>query len=117
VKRNRLLLLALVFGLVAARWFYVPLRTGSAPEAGSCGVYVNEYTGELVEDLLAGTAWKVGNRTIPLTWPPGYTARHSGLNVEVLGPAGSVVAVTGRMYSISATSSTKWATPGCFREQ
>ncbi len=110
------LLVSLAALLVAGRWFYIPLRTGPAPE-GYCGAYDTSYSGELVEDLWAGTASKVSdNHSIPLTWPEGFSTRRSGGNVEVLGPAGGVVAVTGRRYLFDGSASPQFTTPGCFHE-
>jgi hypothetical protein len=62
--------------------------------------------GPLLSDPEYGTAIKQelsrgrpSDRSIvPVMWPTGFTGRHVGLEVEVLDPAGNVVAVTGRRY-------------------
>jgi hypothetical protein len=39
-----------------------------------------------------------GDLPVTVAWPPGFTARWSGSEVEVLDPQGNVVGMTGRSY-------------------
>ena len=71
------------------------------------GCFAADVAGLLVVDPTYGTAI-VGNNLpsmvqlsdVPVTvaWRPGFTARRSGSEVEVLDPQGNVVATTGRSY-------------------
>ena len=64
-----------------------------------CWLHVEERSDELIADSTSGTAIKYGDGTIvPAKWPPGYTGRWVGSEVEVLDRAGNVVATTGRRY-------------------
>jgi hypothetical protein len=66
--------------------------------------------GPLLSDPKAGTTIKQelsrgqpsDGSIVPVMWPTGYTGRRVGLEVEVLDPAGNVVAVTGRRYLLEA---------------
>ena len=77
----------------------VHLRTGD----GSCYTFYTK--GELVVDKAAGVAIievSPGNpaKAMPIVWPPGYTGRESGSDVEVLDGRGLVVARTGTRMEI-----------------
>lgn len=85
----------------------VTLLTGApngnhAPGAGEVGCYLMGATGELLPDVSAGTAftWDQDHRNHPISWPPGFTGRSSGDQVEVLNETGSVVAHTGTRISL-----------------
>lgn len=43
-----------------------------------------------------------GDVPVTVAWPPGFTARRSGSEVEVLDPQGTVVATTGQSYRFNA---------------
>jgi hypothetical protein len=73
--------------------------------ASSC--FAANVSGLLVVDPTYGTAIVANNHPsmlglsdVPVTvaWRPGFTARRSGSEVEVLDPQGNVVATTGRSY-------------------
>ena len=49
--------------------------------------------------LVAGGAYGTMIDGKPVMWPVGYKGRHAGSTVEVVGPAGTVVATTGKWYS------------------
>ena len=75
------------------------------PHATGC--FAADVAGRLVVDPTYGTAIvddghesMIGARDVPMTvaWPPGFTGRRSGSEVEVLDPQGIVVATTGRSY-------------------
>jgi hypothetical protein len=84
----------------------VPLLTGVGHTGGGC--YLNYFVDELVVDPVNGTAvieeytidGQPKSRVLPIMWPVGYTARHSGSEVEVLARNGQVVARTGATYRI-----------------
>jgi hypothetical protein len=85
----------------------VQLVTGD-PLHGDC--FTADVTGLLVVDPTYGTAIVADNHgsmvsltdvPVTLAWPPGFTARRSGSELEVLGPQGNVVAITGRSYQFS----------------
>ena len=102
-----LLVLAVALALGAFRGAPVKLLTGAPngnhqPGAGEVGCYLMGTTGELLPDASAGTAitWDLDHRTHPISWPPGFTGRSSGDQVEVLNEAGSVVARTGARISL-----------------
>jgi hypothetical protein len=84
----------------------VPLLTGNGNNGGGC--YLNFLVNELVVDPVNGTAVieKYSNkdgpqrRVLPIMWPPGYTARRSGSEVEVLARNGQLMARTGTTYRI-----------------
>ena len=98
---------AVVFFIVS-RWpgGPVPLLTGNGYGGGGC--YLNFLVNELVVDPVNGTAVieksmsNVGpqSRVLPIMWPPGYTARRSGSEVEVLARNGQVMARTGTSYRL-----------------
>jgi hypothetical protein len=56
----------------------------------------------------------VGVTDVPMTvaWRPGFTARRSGSEVEVLDPQGIVVATTGRSYRFSGGIVSAGGSPG-----
>jgi hypothetical protein len=69
--------------------------------------FAADVSGLLVVDPTDGTAIVANNHPsmlqlsdVPVTvaWPPGFTARRSGPEVEVLDPQGNVVGTTGRSY-------------------
>jgi hypothetical protein len=91
-------------GLVPSHGDPVQLVTGD-PLHGGC--FTAQVAGLLVVDPTYGTAIVANNHgsmvqlsNVPATlaWPPGFTARRSGSEVEVLGPQGNAVAITGRSY-------------------
>lgn len=62
------------------------------------GCFLASTTGRLIADPDAGTAIiqeDMGQATVPVAWPAGYTGRRSGSEVEVLDGDGRVVARTG----------------------
>lgn len=77
----------------------VALRTTETPGYGTqYGCYAAGTGGQLVVDADAGTAveeTEMSHSRVQVTWPRGYTARHSGSDVEVLNRYGEVVARTG----------------------
>lgn len=87
---------ALVLGSFSAP---VPLLTNSGePVCDVAGT-----TGMLIVDPKAGTAIvqeDMGQLTVPVVWPAGYTGRKIGDQVEVLDTTGRVVARTGQRYFI-----------------
>jgi hypothetical protein len=71
--------------------------------------FAADVSGLLVVDPTDGTAIVANNHPsmlqlsdVPVTvaWPPGFTARRSGSEVEVLDPQGNAVAITGRNYRL-----------------
>jgi hypothetical protein len=81
-----------------------PVRLLTSPQR-EC--FAADVSGLLVVDPTDGTAIVANNHPsmvwlsdVPVTvaWPPGFTARRSGSEVEVLDPQGKVVATTGRSY-------------------
>ena len=82
----------------------VRLLTGP-PGGNGGGCFTDSASGPLVFDPTYGTAIidrDVGSSS-PMTvaWRPGFTARRIATEVEVLDPAGNVVAITGRNYRIA----------------
>jgi hypothetical protein len=76
----------------------VSLLTG-----GQSGCYLANTTGMLIVDAQAGTAIvseDMGRTTAAVRWPPGFTGRTSGDQVEVLDTSGHVVARTGQRYEL-----------------
>jgi len=61
--------------------------------------------GELVVDPVSGTAIVEALRRWPVRWPPGYVARRVGAEIEVIGSAGFVVAVTGSRVTLDGGES------------
>jgi hypothetical protein len=79
----------------------VKLVTIEGPVTEARGCFAFPYKGELIVDSTHGTALKEDEgRITPLMWPPGFTARWIGSEVEVLDPAQNVVATTGKRYYI-----------------
>jgi hypothetical protein len=112
-KRIATIVVALALCLVGCGWLPpygdpVQLLTGP-PDGNGGGCFAASASGLLVVDATHGTAIvgnnlpsMVGLGDVPVTvaWRPGFTARRSGSEVEVLDPQGSVVATTGRSYLI-----------------
>jgi hypothetical protein len=82
----------------------VKLLTGTIdnkPVGPITGCYTSGDTGELVTDPVSGVALieesNQGNNghRIAVTWPPGWTGRQSGSEVEVITPQGDVYMRTG----------------------
>jgi len=71
----------------------VRLLTGSGP----CFLLMQESL--LVFDPTYGTA--IDGGATPVAWPPGFTGRRVGSEVEVLDPHGNVYAVTGHNFTVS----------------
>jgi hypothetical protein len=105
--------IAVVLGLVGCgpSAGSLPLLTGD-PLDGGC--YLATASGRLVVDPTYGTAIIGSGGTVDglttVAWRPGYTARRSGSEAEVLDPQGRVVATTGRSYLIPGG----YADPGEF---
>jgi hypothetical protein len=75
----------------------VPLLTQSGPFWATYGCPADGGTsGLLVADETNGTA--IGPLRKPVLWPPGFTARRVGSEVQVLEGLGRVVATTGQTY-------------------
>ena len=95
------LALALVLVGCADNREVVPLNYVDLPSAYGC--YLSGPTYFLVADPKLGVALKMseldGSR-YAVYWPRGHTAHRVGAEVEVSGPSGGVVAVTGRQYMI-----------------
>jgi hypothetical protein len=84
-----------------------PVQLLAGPPGGYSGCFAADVSGLLVVDPTYGTAIVANNHPsmlglsdVPVTvaWRPGFTARRSGSEVEVLDPQGNVVATTGRSY-------------------
>lgn len=82
-----------------------PVRLLTAPQA-TC--FAADVSGLLVVDPTDGTAIVANGHpsmlalsSVPVTvaWPPGFTARRSGPEVEVIDARGTVVGTTGRSYT------------------
>lgn len=82
-----------------------PVRLLTSPQR-EC--FAADVSGLLVVDPTDGTAIVANNHPsmvwlsdVPVTvaWPPGFTARRSGSEVEVLDAQGNVVGTTGRSYT------------------
>jgi hypothetical protein len=69
------------------------------------GCYTNSAEGQLMVDPRYGTTIvdsDVGaTAPVPVMWRLGFTGRRAGSEVEVLDPAGNLVATTGRRYRIA----------------
>ena len=81
--------------IVLAGWSFVsvPIQTGGL-SGGGC--YTSGTSGDLVTDPVSGVAIiEPGGRRIAVTWPPGWTGRRSGFEVEIVTPAGDVHMRTG----------------------
>ena len=94
-------------GLLPSQSDRVQLITGP-PNHDGC--FAANVAGLLVVDPTYGTAIVSNDlpsmiplSDVPMTvaWRPGFTARRSGSEVEVLDPQGNVVAMTGRSYRFS----------------
>ncbi len=101
-----------------------PVQLLTGQPIGGSGCFAAVGSGLLVVDPTYGTAIidnhlpsMVQLRDVPVTvaWRPGFTARRSGSEVEVLDPQGNVVATTGRNYTIlggyvapGGTSGVEW---------
>jgi hypothetical protein len=84
-----------------------PVRILTGPPGGGSGCFAADVAGLLVVDPTYGTAIvgddlpsmvQLSDVPVTLAWRPGFTARRSGSEVEVLDPGGNVVATTGRSY-------------------
>ena len=96
------LVLAMVLLGCAVAGGTVELDTIKGPVSDRRGCFTFSYTGELIVDKTRGIALMDDEGGItPLMWPPGFTARWIGSEVEVLDPAQTVVATTGQRYYIS----------------
>jgi hypothetical protein len=110
--RHLVLTIALAFlvGLAGAAFLSgalarpVPLLTGHGglgpPEDGKVGCYTYFVLSPLTVDATYGTAIREFGHTTPVMWPPGYTGRQVGSEVEVLDATGKVRARTGNTYQI-----------------
>ena len=79
--------------------------TGYTSDGLACWLAVNDDTNLLVADPTSGTALKYDNgEVVPAKWPPGYTGRRAGAEVEIYDARGSLVATTGRRYRIDWVS-------------
>jgi hypothetical protein len=94
-------LAALAVGVASGRFgASVAIQTGSVSTDPRAGCYTSGTSGDLVTDPVAGVAIieRTGRR-VALTWPPGWTARSSGSEVEILDRSGAVHLRTGtRVY-------------------
>ena len=85
----------LAFGLFSTS---VAIKTGTVDggSSGAVGCYTSGTSGELVTDLVSGVAIveRTGRR-IAVTWPPGWTGRRSGTEIEILDSGGKVQMRTG----------------------
>jgi len=75
----------------------VVLLTNDQP---GVGCPANVVTGALVVDVKAGTAIVDNGIRKPIRWPPGYSGRHSGGEVEILDASGTVVGRTGTVVRL-----------------
>jgi hypothetical protein len=87
--------------------------------SGDVGCYTDSASGPLVTDPRYGTAIidrggmnQQTNIAVPVAWRPGFSGRRAGSELEVLDPAGNVVAVTGRDYVIQGGGVTRENWPG-----
>jgi hypothetical protein len=85
----------LAFGLFTTS---VAIKTGTIAggSSGMVGCYTSGTSGDLVTDLVSGVAIieRTGRR-IAVTWPPGWTGRRSGTEVEIVDSHGDVHMRTG----------------------
>ena len=86
----------------------VPIVTALPVEDdGLVGCYTIPSPGRLFADPVFGTRLEMEPAQVPtvasgpVAWPAGFTARRAGSEIEVHGPSGELVAVTGRRYAIS----------------
>ena len=115
---RRFQVLAMASLLAACSSDAVPLLTGTGPFSGADHTcYLNRAVGTLVVDQTYGTAivQEVGDGfppfITPVMWWHGFSGRRAGSQVEVLDPEGTVVAVTGRRYSIGGGTWAETLTP------
>jgi hypothetical protein len=76
----------------------VTIQTGSisSDPSGPVGCYTSGTSGDLVTDAVSGVAIiEKGGRRVAVTWPPGWTGRTSGSEVEILDSRGGVHMRTG----------------------
>lgn len=105
------IVVALAFCLGGCGWLPLPSQSVhliSGPPDHDGGCFAADVSGLLVVDPTDGTAIVANGHPsmlalsdVPVTvaWPPGFTARRSGSQVEILDPQGNVVATTGRSYT------------------
>ena len=76
----------------------VYLLTWSLAPSETRGCYTLPHQGPTSVDPTYGTAFHGSGAPngVPIAWPPGYTGRQAGAEVEVLDPTGKVRAVTGQ---------------------
>jgi hypothetical protein len=84
----------------------VPLLTGVDAQVGRGGraaCWLGSFDGLLSADPVYGTrlTWDNGGNSLPVMWPPDFVGRRAGAEVEVLGPFGVVIAITGRRYRMA----------------
>lgn len=110
-KQLATIVIALALCLVGCGWlppYGDPVQVLTGPPDGNGGGCFAAYAaGLLVVDPTYGTAiigdghpnmLVGGDVPVTVAWRPGFTARRSGSEVEVLNPQGNVVATTGRSY-------------------
>lgn len=101
-----MLLLVLALALATNVFGGAPVRllTGTVdnqPETQYVGCYTSADMGKLVTDPVSGVALieektdGTDGRRVAVTWPPGWTGRQSGSEVEVLDKSGNSVFRTG----------------------
>jgi hypothetical protein len=93
-------------GCAAGEPVAIVTDTGYPGDDLGCWLAVNDDTYLLLADPKFGTVLKKSDNggTVPAKWPPNYTARRAGSEVEVMDPHGHVVAITGRRYRIDWVS-------------
>ena len=64
------------------------------------GCPANVVHGPLVVDIKAGTAIIDNGVRKPIRWPPGYSGRRSGGEIEILDASGTVVGRTGTVVAL-----------------
>ena len=107
-------------GSAVLPWDRVDLLTDNGNQP-TC--YTSEAGGLLIVDRTNGTAIdsEGAPALVPVMWPPGFTGRWIGSEVEVLDPDGNVVATTGRSYRIGGGAALKglrvWLACGWATEQ
>ena len=129
--KRALVVVLLALGVAGCGFAGAPAEIVTAsPVAGrdTIGCYLMGPTGRLVVDPTYGTAfvqewpsyvegpppgWSPESE--PIAWPHGYTARWAGSEIEVHGPSGDLIAVTGRQYEIAPTVEEHPPLPADFR--
>ena len=110
-KQLGIIVVAVALCLVGCGWLLfkgdpVSILTSPRPEC-----FAADAAGRLVVDPTYGTAIVGdgyqnmligGDEPVIVAWPPGFTARRSGSEVQVLDPQGNVVGTTGRSYQFLA---------------